>query len=166
MKFRTAYNGDSSSFISDAGSPYLDEYEYEIDKAGVSSLVKNGKKKDVYAEIQADYDSTDINVLMKRFAFGDLSAINVKEGFYADVSEMPKTIAELFDRNQDCEEFFATLPVEVKQMFNNSYTEFFTELNSDEKAFSEKIAKYNDQFIDHSFDIPEDENIKDGDDVE
>lgn len=162
MKFRTQYSEDTASFVSDSGTPFLDQYEYEVDKKGVYGLVKTDKKKDVYSEIQADYDSTDINLLMKRFAFGDLSAIDVKQGFYLDVTKMPTNLAELFDRNSDCQQFFAELPVEVKQMFDNSYTQFFTELNEDSKSFNSKIAQYNDQFIDHSFEHFDDEPIKEG----
>lgn len=162
MKFKTQFNNDSSNYISDPGSPYLDQYEYDVDKKGVQSLVKIDKQKDVHSEIQADYASTDINLLMKRFALGDSSAIDVTTGFYVDVTKMPKNLAELFDRNTECSQFFDSLPVEVKEMFDNSYTQFFTELNDDSKSFNDKISKYNDQFINHQYDI-DDVVEKDGD---
>lgn len=156
MRFKTQFSVDSSKYISESGSPYLDQYEYDVNKKGIQSLVKTDKKKDVHAEIQADYASTDINLLMKRFALGDKSAIDVTQGFYVDVTKMPKNLAELFDRNIECVQFFNSLPAEVKEMFDNSYTQFFTELNDDSKGFNDKIAKYNDQFIDHDFDVDED----------
>lgn len=162
MKFKTQFNNDSSKYVSDSGSPYLDQYEYDVDKKGVQSLVKIDKQKDVHSEIQADYASTDINLLMKRFALGDSSAIDVTKGFYVDVTKMPQNLAELFDRNTECLQFFDSLPVEVKEMFDNSYTQFFTELNDDSKSFNDKISKYNDQFINHQYDISDDVE-KDGD---
>lgn len=165
MKFRTVLSS-TDGFYSDPGTPYLDQYEYNVDKKGVMSLIKTDDKKDVYSAIQADYASTDINLLMKRFALGDASAINVKEGFYVDVTKMPTTLAELFDRNTDCQQFFASLPVEVKEMFNNSYSEFFTELNDDSKSFNSKIEAYNDSLVDHSFDAEDDSVEKVGDDGE
>lgn len=166
IKFRTSYAGDSKEFMSDPGSPYLDQYEYDVDKKGVQQLVKIDKQKDVHAEIQADYPATDINLLMKRFALGDVSAINVKEGFYVDVTKMPKNLAELFDRNVECQQFFDALPAEVKAMFDNSYTEFFTELNDDTKSFNNKIDEYNDQFVDHSFEVDPVPDDKVGDENE
>ena len=153
IKFRTAYSGDSSDFISDSGSHFLDQYEYEIDKDGVQNLVKIDQKKDVYSAIQADYPSTDINLLMKRFALGDKSAIDITQGFYVDATKMPKTLAEVFDRAQDCQEFFDMQDPELKAMFNNSYSEFFAELNNDTKSFADKISKYNEQFENHQFDV-------------
>lgn len=154
IKFRTTYS-DTSKFISEPGSPTLDQYDYDIDKKGVKRLVKIDKKKDVYSAIQADYDSTDINLLMKRFALGDLSAIDVRSGFYADVSKMPTNMAELFDKAEECKNFFNSLPAEFKSLFNNSYTEFFSQLNSDEKGVLELVDKYNDQFVNHDFDYDE-----------
>lgn len=165
IKFRSAYS-DTSKFISESGTPYLDQYEYDVDKKGVKQLVKIDKKKDVYSAIQADYDSTDINLLMKRFALGDLSAINVREGFYTDVTKMPKTMAELFDKAEECQQFFESLPAEFKQLFNNSYSEFFSQLNSDEKSVIDIVDKYNDQFVNHQFDDEPIIDEKVGDEVE
>ena len=151
IKFRDTYS-DTSEFVSEPGTPYLDQYEYEINKKGVQQLVKTDKKKDVYGAIQADYDSTDINKLMAKFALGDTSAINVREGFYVDATKMPKNLAELFDRAQDCQEFFEKLPADFKELFNNSYTEFFSQLNSDEKSVYSIVDEYNDRFVNHEFD--------------
>lgn len=157
MKFRTAYSG-TKEFVSESGSPYLDQYEYEVDKKGVQNLVKTDKKKNVYEAIQADFEATDINRLMLKFSLGDASAINVREGFFIDATKMPTNLAELFDKAQDCQEFFATLPADFKQLFNNSYTEFFSMLNSDEKGVMNIVDEYNDRFVDHSFDVDDFEN--------
>lgn len=163
-KFRTQYSEDTKDFISEPGSKYLDQYSYDFDEKGEvksSTLHVTDKPINVYEKIQADYASTDINLLMQRFALGDSSAINVREGVYADVTKMPKTWAELFDRVNTCEDYFVRLPAELKQMFNNSYEEFWSEYGS--KDFEDKIDEYNDRFIDHSFDIDEPaEVIKEG----
>lgn len=154
MMFRTAYDGDSEVFYSETGSPYLDEYEYEVNKAGEKKLVKTDRKIDVFERIQADFPSTDINVLMKRFALGDTSAINVKEGMYFDATQMPTTYAELFNRAEQAKQYFEKLPADFKEMFNNSYEQFFTEFET--KGFQEKLDKYNDRFKNHDFEIVED----------
>lgn len=161
MKFRGTYSS-TKEFISESGSQYLDQYEYETDKKGVQQLVKTDKKKNVYEAIQADYPSTDINRLMLKFSLGDTSAINVREGFFADVTKMPSTMAELFDKAQDCEEYFASLPADFKELFNNSYTEFFSELNSDEKGVMTKVDEYNDRFVNHQFEVDDDTDFEKG----
>lgn len=142
----------SSKYISNSGSPTLDIYEYKVDKSGIRELVKTDRKENVYDRIQADYDSTDINKLMLKFALGDTSAINQKDVFYGDVTEMPKTYAELFDRVEECKRVFDTLPADLKAMFNNSYEVFFSELNNDSKAAADKFDEYNKRFINTDFD--------------
>lgn len=145
---------DTKDFISDSGSPYLDQYEYDFDEKGEvkrSTLHKTDKPINVYNRIQADYESCDINAIMRRFALGDTSALDVKQGIYADVTKMPKTFAELFDRINDCQMLFDQLDPDVKQLFNNSYEEFWYEFGSDD--FNKKIDEYNDRFIDHDFDV-------------
>ena len=157
--FRSILSADTGDFISDSGSPYLDQYEFDFDDKGEvksSSLHKTDKPINVYEKIQADFESCDINTLMHRFALGDHKALDVTQGIYADVTKMPKTFAELFDRINDCQMLFDNLDPEVKELFNNSYEEFWYSYGSEE--FNKKIAEYEDSFIDHTYDIePESE---------
>lgn len=155
MDFETFEMKQSTSekYRSDPGSPYLEEYEYRVDKNGVNKLVKTDKKTNVYERIQADYDSTDINKLMLRFSLGDTEAINVRSGQFLDVTQMPETLAEVFDRAVQAEQLFVQLPTDLKEMFNNSSSEFFAAYGS--KEFEEKINKYNDRFVNHDFDAPD-----------
>lgn len=152
---------DRKKYRSKNGEPTLTEYEYHYDKNGVRELVKTDRKTNVYERIQADYDSTDINKLMARFALGDESAINQTKGFYGDVTKMPDTFAGLIDRLEECKRYFDSLPVEVKQSFGNSYEQFFSTYGSDE--FNKKIDAYNDKFRNHQFEDknpPSEEPIK------
>ena len=151
MKFSTKYTKDNSELCSVSGSPTLQEYEYKLDKAGHKQLVKKDSFINVYERIQADRDSTDINKLMERFALGDTEALDINKGFYIDARELPKDYREVFDRGIEAEQYFDSLPVELKQMFDNSYSVYFTEMGS--KEFEEKYAKYNDRFVNHQFDI-------------
>lgn len=147
VKFKTFMDTDSSKYISPSGTKLLAKYALKIDeKTGYEELVKTGEYTNVYDRIQADYPSTDINILMERFALGDTEAINIKNGFYADVTSMPKNYAELFNMYEHAKVYFSELPTDLKEMFNNSYTEFYTEMDSDKKSFNEKIEKYNKRF--------------------
>lgn len=159
---------DTSEFKSVTGTPYLDQYEFDFDEKGEvkrTTLHKTDNPINVHARIQADYESCDINAIMRRFALGDTSAINVREGAYIDASKMPKTFAELFDRINECQSLFDSLDPEVKQLFNNSYEEFWYEMTTDEKSFNNKIDEYNDRFINHEFDAEDFPTPEKGDEV-
>lgn len=159
ITFRTKYSSDTDKYISPEGTKLLAKYAICIDeKTGYEFLKPTGEFINVYDKIQADYPSTDINLLMERFALGETDVINVRDGFYADVSKMPKTYAELFQLNEDAIRYFDELPTDLKEMFNNSYTEFWSEMDSDVKGFNEKIEKYNSRFeLSPEFDIKEKE---------
>lgn len=153
MDFPTAYTKETNKFVSESGSPKLQEYEYSFDKEGHKMLIKKDSFIDVYSRIQADADATDINKLMERFALGDTEAININKGFYLDTRDMPKNYAEVFQRGLEAEQFFEGLPTDLKEMFDNSYSVFFTEMGSDK--FDDKVKKYNSRFEDHNFEVDE-----------
>lgn len=153
MDFPTKYTKDNSNIISEVGSPVLQEYEYSLDKEGRKSLVKKDSVINVYERIQADRDSCDINKLMERFALGDTEAININKGFYVDARDLPKDYREVFERGLEAEQYFDSLPVELKAMFDNSHSVFFTEIGS--KDFEDKVARYNDRFVNHQFEESE-----------
>lgn len=152
MDFPTQYTKDNSKIFTEAGQPYLEEYTYKLDKSGHKILVKSGEKTDVYARIQADRDSCDINILMQRFINGDSSAIEINKGAYIDTRDLPKNMFEVYEKGLEAEQYFDSLPVELREMFDNSATVFFTEIG--EKSFDEKVSQYNDRFMNHKFDDP------------
>lgn len=118
--------------ISNSGTPFQDDYAYEIDKeTGVKSLVKVGET-DFQALIDANRDSTDIQKMVERFVAGDQTALNSMEGLFIDATQMPSNYAELVDRVQKAEEAFSKLPADIKSAFNNSPTEFWQSYGSPE----------------------------------
>lgn len=150
MDFPTKYTIDNKEIFSEPGTPTLQEYEYKLDKKGRKMLIKKDSFVNVYERIQADRDSTDINKLMERFALGDSEALDINKGFYIDARELPKDYREVFDRGLEAEQYFDSLPTELKQMFDNSYSVYFSEIGSPE--FEAKYQKYNDRFVNHQFD--------------
>ena len=154
MDFPTQYTKETKEFISEAGLPYLQDYEYTLDKEGHKLLTKKDSVTDIYSMIQAEKDSCDINVLMQRFALGDTEALNIRTGYFLDTRNMPTNIHEVFAMGLEAEQYFEGLPVELKETFDNSASVFFTEMNEDFKVFEKKVKDYNDKFIDHSFDEP------------
>jgi hypothetical protein len=157
LVFRTQFDKDTGNYKSEPGSKLLPKYAMRIDeKTGYEYLAPTGEYENVYDHIQADYPSTDINILMQRFALGDTSALDVKPGFFADVTKMPSSYAEMFEMYQDCHRYFDELPTDLKEMFNNSFTEFFAEMDSDSKSFNKKIDEYNSRFeLSPEYDVPE-----------
>ena len=134
-KFPTSYS-DRGRFHAAAGSRFKPTYKMSVDEDGKRSLKVVGKV-DLYAEIQSYKDSCDINYILERFANGDQTALSRVQGIYGDFSQMPTTYAELSQRVIDAENLFNSLPLEVRQQFNFSPSEFFAAIGTE---------KYNDLF--------------------
>ena len=155
MEFRSILSGDTKEFISEPGKPFVPEYEYTLDKTGKKQLVKKDTVDNIYERIQAERDSCDINKLMERFALGDTEALNINKGFYLDTRKLPKSYFEVLKLGIEAENYFEGLPVDLKKEFDNSYSVFFTEMSDNLDMFEKKVAKYNDRFVNHQYDVVE-----------
>lgn len=131
---------------SEIGSPEVETYSYQFDENGVKDLLPTGKTENIQDMIQSYADSCDINILMKRFSLGDESVLEQVQGFYADVRNFPTTYAELYQRLEDCNNMFMSLKPEVRELFNNSVSEFFSTYGTEE--FNYKIKKFEDPNFD------------------
>lgn len=112
------------------GSGMKDTFKMHVDKDGKRELRKSGEYN-LYAEIQSYKDSVSIDYILARFMNGDETALSRAQGIYGDFTEMPRTLAELQQRVIDAENLFNTLPLNIKEKYNFSASEFFAQLDSD-----------------------------------
>lgn len=138
--FDTQYTRDTSSIRTSSGSGIEPVYSLVLDDKGVETVQQTGQR-DIYSEIQSFRESTELSVLLQRYAQGDVTALNQKVGTFMDLVDMPKTYAELFQRARDAEITFMQLPADLKEIFNGSYTEFWSQMGTPE--FQKKMERYN-----------------------
>lgn len=122
MQFKTQYDA-RDRFFSDPGSPEHIIYAGHYDDKGRIVLEESGREN-IYDFIQSHAESCDIHVLMKRYQNGDVNALSQKQGFYGDFLDFPKTYAEALNHMNEMERQFMALPVETREKFGNSFTEF------------------------------------------
>lgn len=122
MQFKTQYDARDRIF-SDPGSPEHITYAGHYDEKGRVVLEECGREN-IYDFIQSHAESCDIHVLMKRYQNGDFDALSQKQGFYGDFLDFPKTYAEALNHMNEMERQFMALPVETREKFGNSFTEF------------------------------------------
>lgn len=113
------------------GSPVRVLYGGRYDANGRVVLEEKGKEN-LYDYIQSFRDSVDLNVILARFANGETDALSKVQGFYADVTDFPKTMADALNRINECEEMFKSLPLEVRQKFDCSFEQFLSQSGSDD----------------------------------
>lgn len=122
MEFKTQYDARDRVFT-EPGSPEHITYAGYYDEKGRVVLEESGREN-IYDFIQSHAESCDIHVLMKRYQNGDVDALSQKQGFYGDFLDFPKTYAEALNHMNEMERQFMALPVETREKFGNSFTEF------------------------------------------
>lgn len=136
MKFNTQYDKRASVF-QEPGSREKIVYSPRYSDDGVLDLVATGKEN-IYDYIQSHKESVDIHVLLNRFVNGETDVLQRMQGFYADVTDMPKTYAEVLNAVIVGEETFSRLPVDIKQRFNNSFAVWLSSMDSPD--FAERMG--------------------------
>ena len=111
------------------GSVYKLEKQL-VDHNGQRDLEIVGKT-DFYEYIQSHKDSVDINVLLSRYQQGDISALDRVKGQYLDISEAPKSLAEMYSFVNNASEFFNKLPLEVRKEYSFNPASFIADIGSD-----------------------------------
>lgn len=127
------------------GSPVRTLYGGRYDANGRVVLEEKGKEN-LYDYIQSFRDSVDLNVILARFANGDTDALSKAQGFYADVTDFPKTMADALNRINECEEMFKSLPLDVRQKFDCSFEQFLSQSGSED--WLEKMGMKPDAVVD------------------
>lgn len=113
------------------GSPVKVLYGGKLDANGRVVLEKKGEEN-LYDYIQSFRDSVDLNVILARFSNGDVEALNKAQGFYADVTDFPKNMADALNRINQAEEMFKALPLEIRQKFDCSFEQFLAQSGTDD----------------------------------
>ncbi len=131
---------------SDPGSRMHNDYQIEIDKKGHKTLHKIGEHNR-WEEIQSYKEECSIENILARAAAGDPNALNQRKGFYTDITDTPKTLAEAQNNILKLKQGFEKLPAEIREKFDNSKEKFVMEYGSetwlDKMGFNKETAPQN-----------------------
>lgn len=144
MVFRTKYQHVRT--CTPSGDPIHIEYSGRYDENGVLVLDKTGETN-IYNEIQSHADSVDINTIIRRYESGEVDVLSRAQGLFMDVTQAPKTYAEMLNLLRCAEEVFDGLPADVRAKFDNSFEQFFAQ-NGMEQILSTPVDPEPDEKVD------------------
>lgn len=127
-KFTTKFD-DHGRILSHPGVGVKDNFVGRYDDHGRVVLEPSGQT-DMYAFIQSHADSVDINILLQRYKNGEIDVLNKVQSYYADITDLPKTFADVLNTVKAGEDAFAALPVETRALFNHSMSEWLATMGS------------------------------------
>lgn len=114
-----------------SGSPTEPEYTMTIDKEGHKVLKKTGETN-TYNLIQESLEATKIENIMRRVTEGDPTALNLMNGQYLDVTDVPNTLAEAQNFVIKASQEFEKLPIDIKRKFDMSPEKYVATFGSEE----------------------------------
>lgn len=132
MKFKTQFD-EHDRKPANIGSPDKILYQARVDENGVLDLVESGRE-DLYGFIQSHKDSVDIHVILKRYMDGDTSVMSRAQGVFADITDAPKSYAELLNAVIAGEQYFAQLPLDIRAKFDHSFHKWMSTMDKPEFA--------------------------------
>lgn len=128
VRFRTQYD-PPVRVPEHLGERTKQMYSPMFTDSGVLYLEPSGKH-DLYGEIQSHRDSVDIHVLLARYRNGDEAALERIQGAYGDFTSMPKTFAEALNTMIAAEQYFKSLPVDIRAKFGHDFNQFIASMDS------------------------------------
>ena len=120
-----------------AGSRWKINYIIEIDKAGKKVLKESGRTN-IYEIIQESLEETKLDNIIRRATLGDETVLNVLNGQFMDVTEMPTSFMEMQNLVLKAKAEFNKLPLEIRKKFDMSPEQYINEYGS--KEFLKKMG--------------------------
>lgn len=141
LKVRTQFD-ERARVHANPGNPEKILYSPKFDSNGSMELIEAGKE-DLYASIQSHKDSCDINIILKRYACGDVSALQKRQGMFGDFTDAPSSYAEALNSMIIAEQYFNSLPLETRAQFDHNFHRFLLSLDKPdfESKFSAGVKK-------------------------
>lgn len=140
MNFKTAFaRGETTE--SPIGSGIMPTYEYRIDKKTGKKILEKTGETNIYEKIQASLESSKLENIIKKVTQGDLTDLNVKEGQYIDISNMPTNMIELQNTIMIAKGEFEKLDANTRKKFDNSVEKYISLYGSEEWANNMGLGK-------------------------
>lgn len=136
MKFRSAYSAPER-FVSPNGSKFRTKYI----RLDVGQPLQENGVENVYDSIQKAADGITVGDLIRRAKAGDPLAIGEPLDSFADVTRLPKDFVEAHMMTLEYEAKFKSLPLKLRQEYDNNFSKFLAALNDGSLNEKLKLAK-------------------------
>lgn len=118
--------------VSPSGCRFVEDISLKYDERGNRVFYSKGTI-DLYERIQSFKDECNLELIVARCtASGDFSPLQRVQGFYADVSNMPKNLAEVYSSVNTAQRIFSQLPQEVASQFSD-FEDFLSSIGDEKR---------------------------------
>lgn len=123
VKIFTPYGNEKPKRMpNEPGNILEPQYRERYDEDGKPYLEQVGEVN-TYEKIQSYRDEVDPMSILARYAAGD-TTVMANPGWYIDTSKLPTSYIEWRNLMNEQKEKFETLPLEIRNRFNNSFEQW------------------------------------------
>lgn len=123
VKIFTPYGDEKPKRVpNEPGNIMEPQYKERYDEDGNPYLEQVGEVN-TYEKIQSYKDEVDPMSILARYAAGE-TTIMANPGWYIDTSKLPKNYIEWRNMMNEQKEKFDTLPLEIRNRFNNNFDQW------------------------------------------
>lgn len=140
VEFRKPYDRNLN-IPAPSGEKIVPVYSLVVDEETGKEDIQVTGKTNIYDFIQKSLDETLIYNIIERYNSGDISALEKITGFYGDVTNAPKNLAEAQQILINANKIFESLPLDVRAKYNHSVSEFLSAVENDAKKFAAEKAR-------------------------
>ena len=141
-KFPSAYDhqtGVELSLYTPAGERYQKTYIESLSDTGQPILKESGSV-DLYELHQTGRELCDLKTMILRYQRGDLDALNVRDGFYADITELPQTPQDVARLAVEARSLFMQQSAAVRAEYDNSVNKWLDAVMKGEEKALESLG--------------------------
>lgn len=118
-------------FVSPSGDVFHTVYAPSFAPDGTIRLTVSDRV-DIKREINSHREETDMSFIVSRLLAGDTSVLSAKQPMYGDFTQFPKTYVDMLNIVQAGEDYFNSLPLDVRSKFDNDRYKWFASIGSDD----------------------------------
>lgn len=137
---------DFSVFTSPPGDLFHDVLTPSFRSDGTIELTVTDRV-DIKKEINSHRDETDMAFILSRLMAGDDSVLDSRPPMYGDFTQLPNSYAEMLNLVLDGERYFDSLPLDVRNKFDNDHAKWFSTIGSDSWVSAMGLVRPVDQAV-------------------
>lgn len=130
MRNKFARVPDVSDFKSPPGDLFHAVYTPSYMPDGTISLTV-ADHIDIKKEINSHREETDMAYILSRLSLGDDSVLNPRPPMYGDFTQFPSSYADILNMVISGEQYFNSLPLDIRNQFDNDRGKWFATIGSD-----------------------------------
>lgn len=131
-KFHIPSQSTRSVVPSNSGTYEKQNYTIQLDKETGHKMIKAAGFTNTYEKIQAGRDASDINMILKRAQYGDVSGFkDATKAVYGDMTMIPDNMIDIANLKLKSDQAWDKLPLEVRREYDHDKDKYFADFGSD-----------------------------------